>query len=95
MNKQKWLDGLEPIVEKGPAHFIVVRGMIFYGLLFLTSQIIIKLLISDEVITLQYYLIMLACSLLVGLIFGLILWPTLERKARRLRKELHNENDSE
>jgi hypothetical protein len=87
MKEKSKLTQLQSVVDKGPIYFIIVRGIIVYGLIFLVGQLLIRFFISEKPLTTEYYLTTLAISIVAGLVFGVITWPSNERKLRKLKRE--------
>lgn len=75
----------EKLAAKGPVFFIVVYGIILFGSI-QTAIHLISFLIRNETLTTTNYLIYLISSSVGGLLFGLVLWPRIERTARKQQK---------
>ena len=84
----------EKLAAKGPAFFIIVYGIILFGSL-QTATHLFRLLITGEPLSTSNYLIYLISCSVAGLLFGLALWPRVERTARKQRLAREKNDDAE
>jgi membrane associated rhomboid family serine protease len=73
--KENW----ESTRKKGFLNFLLVRGLLLFGLSFTVFQFLIKLLLGNEINILATFI----SGLMGGLIYGISMWYFAEKRFKR------------
>lgn len=80
---QKW----QKTRQKGKLRFVIIYGVIGFGLLLSIAQLATKYILHHPHLDLKNALFLFGINLIIGALFGLFMWHSAEIKYRRAEKQ--------